>query len=126
VIKVEKLLFIILEPLRPLDTSPINRGGVMPPLPASRIAFGDLLVVWHISSKLGFALTPASVPPINRRRIWCVDYVLVCFLELNRMLKMGMLKGVFFMRIFWKYLIFWIFGEYGFSRRSRQSRRFAI
>ena len=96
-IKVEKLLFIILEPLRPLDTSPINRGGVMPPPPASRIAFGDLLVAWHIPSKLGSALNPVSVPPINRGRIWCVDYVLVCFLELNRILKRGMLRGVFFL-----------------------------
>lgn len=33
------------------------------------IAFGDLLVVRHISSKLESALTPTSVPPMNRGRV---------------------------------------------------------
>ena len=39
-----------------------------PPRPAG-IAFGDLLIARHISSKLGSALTPTSVPPINRGRV---------------------------------------------------------
>ena len=39
-----------------------------PPRPAD-IAFGDLLIARHISSKLGSALTPTSVPPINRGRV---------------------------------------------------------
>ena len=42
------------------------------------------------------------------------------------LVEKGDVERVVFMRIFWKYLIFRIFGEYGFSRRSRQSRRFAI
>ena len=36
------------------------------PTPPSGIAFGDLLVAWHIPSKLESALTPTSVPHINR------------------------------------------------------------
>ena len=36
----------------------------------------------------------------------------------------GMLKGLFFVRIFWKYLIFRIFGGHGFFRRSRRGMCF--
>ena len=39
------------------------------PLPPVGIAFGDLLVAWHIPSKLGSALTLTSVPPMNRGRV---------------------------------------------------------